>query len=339
MDLELDAAERVPLPSPGRAAAPRWELYRLLSDPVRIRLLALVQLEELAVGELAELLGEGQPKVSRHGAALRDAGLIAARRNGTWVLLKLADGAAEDLVVRDALAEGRRLIDDEGVTRRVDTVIKARDEKAREYFARGAARAAPAGPSLGELAAYLVAMKPLMPNRALAVDAGSGDGALLEVLGPVFDRVIAVDRSAAQLEVARLRTRRLGFTNVDFVEADLDAGDVAQAVRARSSSGADAVFAARLLHHAPQPSRTVRALAELLRPNGVLVVLDYAPHEDLAFKEANADLWLGFSDAELIDLASKAGLEACQPTRIPRPLRGDAMDAHLEWSMLAARRL
>lgn len=337
--MDLDATDRAPLPSPGRGTAPRWELYRLLADPVRIRLLALVQLEELAVGELAELLGEGQPKVSRHGAALRDAGLIAARRNGTWVLLKLADGASEDLVVRDALAEGRRLIDDEGVTRRVDAVIKARDEKAREYFARGAARATPSGPSLGELGAYLLAMKPLMPNRALAVDAGSGDGALLEVLGPVFDRVIAVDRSAAQLEVARSRTGRLGLANVDFVEADLDAGDVARAVQARSSSGADAVFAARLLHHAPQPSRTVKALADLLRPNGVLVVLDYAPHEDLAFKEANADLWLGFSDAELAELAAKAGLEPFHQTRIPRPLRGDAMDAHLEWTMLAARRL
>src|SRR3954465_974116 len=87
-------------PLPGVAAASsRWELYRLLADPVRPRLLALVSVEELGVGGLADLLREGQPKISRHAAALRDAGLIAGRKQGTWTLLRLAPGAAEDAVV------------------------------------------------------------------------------------------------------------------------------------------------------------------------------------------------------------------------------------------------
>src|SRR3954463_2919183 len=81
------------------AASARWELYRLLADPVRPRLLALVSVEELGVGELAELLREAQPKISRHASALRDAGLLSARRQGTWTLLRLASGAADDPVV------------------------------------------------------------------------------------------------------------------------------------------------------------------------------------------------------------------------------------------------
>src|SRR5215472_8439112 len=87
----------------------RWELYRLLSEPVRLRLLALAAEEELAIGELAELLGESQPNVSRHAAPLKQAGLIVVRKQGQRALVKLAAEAARDPVVADALASGRAL--------------------------------------------------------------------------------------------------------------------------------------------------------------------------------------------------------------------------------------
>src|ERR1700746_210424 len=103
---------REPDSSPSSVDAPRpdagsrGDLYPLLADPVRPRLVALASTEELAVGELAELLREGQPKISRHAAALRDAGLLAARKQGTWTLLRLAPGAGEDPVVADAVRAG-----------------------------------------------------------------------------------------------------------------------------------------------------------------------------------------------------------------------------------------
>src|SRR5579871_5746020 len=114
----------------------RWELYRLLADPVRPRLLALTSAEELGVGELAELLREGQPKISRHAAALRDAGLLSARRQGTWTLLRLAAGASEDAVVADAVAAGLASCRADGTLARVEEVVRARDEATREFFAR-----------------------------------------------------------------------------------------------------------------------------------------------------------------------------------------------------------
>src|SRR5438128_2388141 len=95
-------------------SVPRWELYRLLADPVRVRLLALTSADELSVSELADILRESQPKVSRHAAALRDVGLVASRKQGTWVLLRLKPGAESDAVVRDAIRAGRASCERDG---------------------------------------------------------------------------------------------------------------------------------------------------------------------------------------------------------------------------------
>src|SRR5512143_2333518 len=97
----------------------RWQLYRILADPVRLRLLALTAETELSVGELAELLHQTQPNVSRHAGPLRQAGLVADRRDGTRTLLRLTEGARDDAVVLDALAEGHRLCEKDGSLGRV----------------------------------------------------------------------------------------------------------------------------------------------------------------------------------------------------------------------------
>ncbi|MCA9624100.1 MAG: metalloregulator ArsR/SmtB family transcription factor, partial [Myxococcales bacterium] len=106
-----------------RSGTPRWELYRLLSDPTRLRLLALTEVSELAVSELAELLRESQPKVSRHATALREAALLHARKQGTWVLLRLAPGADDDPVVDDALDAGRSLCEADGTLARIPAIL------------------------------------------------------------------------------------------------------------------------------------------------------------------------------------------------------------------------
>ena len=259
MDLQPTA------PTPERGATARWELYRLLAEPGRLRLMALAHHDELAVGELAELLGEVQPSVSRHVAALRQAGVLSVRRQGTWTLVRFADQAADDAVVADALKTGQQLCARDGSLARVAEVVRARESSAREFFSRpGRAGAQPGPPS--ELAAYLHAMAPLMRARALAVDAGTGDGRLLEVLSPLFERVVAVDRSAAQLALCAERVTQRGFGNVDLVEGELGDVEVTRAVTKRRASGADVVFAARVLHHAPRPEEAVGHLRALAAP-------------------------------------------------------------------------
>lgn len=321
------------------AAADRWELYRLLADPMRPRLLALTAVEELAVGELADLLGEGQPKISRHAAALREAGLLQARKQGTWTLLRLAPGASDDPVVADAVRAGTSLCQADGTLARVDEVIGARDAETREFFAlRG--RSAKAGPPT-ELAAYLAALAPLLPHRRLAVDAGTGDGPLLEVLSPVFEHVIALDRSDAQLELAAERARRRGLTNVELLRGEIDGPEILALCSARG--GADAVFAARMLHHAPAPAKAVRALASLARPRrdeggdprgGAVCILDYEPHADQALREQQADLWLGFDQADLRRFAEAAGLTDITCRTLPPAWRGDGPDRSIAWQLL-----
>jgi ArsR family transcriptional regulator len=119
------------------AAEPsRWELYRVLSEPARLRMLALAAEEELSIGELADLLDESQPNVSRHAAALRQAGLLSDRREGTRTLVRVAPEAARDAVVADALGSGRALCERDGSLARIAEVVRAREAAAHEFFER-----------------------------------------------------------------------------------------------------------------------------------------------------------------------------------------------------------
>jgi DNA-binding transcriptional ArsR family regulator len=309
----------------------RWELYRVLSEPARLRMLALAADEELSIGELAELLGESQPNVSRHAAALRQAGLLQDRREGTRTLVRVPADRSRDAVVADALASGKSLCEKDGSLARIAQVLAAREALAHEFFARPG-RAKVDGPP-PEMGAYLAALAPLLPRRSLALDAGTGDGRLLDVLAPVYERVVAVDRSEAQLARARERMASRGFTHVTLVEGELDSKELRRAVGA----GADAVFASRVLHHAPQPARVVAQLASLAAPGGALVVIDYAHHDDESMRD-QADAWLGFEPVELRRFARAAGLEDVRVTRIAPALCGDGPDKHLPWQVMTARK-
>jgi SAM-dependent methyltransferase len=298
----------------------RWHLYRLLSDPFRLRLLALAAEEELALGELADLLSESQPNLSRQAAPLRQAGLLAERRQGTRTLVRVDTAARADPVVCDALLAGRSMCEKDGSLARIATIVRARDQKTLVL--------AP------ELPVYIAALASLLEHRALAVDAGTGDGALLDVLAPAFDRVVALDRSAAQLQRAERRVLARGYDNVELFSAEIDDRQVRRAV----GEGADVVVAARVLHHAPLPRETLKSLAALLRPGGHLLLLDYARHADEALRDAQADVWMGFEARELEDFARGAGLACVRTRELPRGLFQNGVDGHLSWLLLSGKR-
>jgi ArsR family transcriptional regulator len=312
------------------SSSERWELYRVLSEPMRLRLLALASEDELSIGELAELLGEGQPNVSRHATALRQAGLLRDRREGTRTLVRVASDVARDPVVADALGSGRALCERDGSLARIAQVLAAREAAAHEFFARPGKPRVDAFPA--EIGAYLALLAPLLPRRTLALDAGTGDGRLLEVLAPIYEQVVAVDRSATQLARARERVAARNFTNVAFLQTELDGRELRRSVGA----GADAVFASRVLHHAPRPASVVAQLVSLCSPGGSVVILDYARHDDESMRE-QADVWLGFEPAELRRFARAAALEDVRVIKIPQSLCGDGPDRHLPWQALIAR--
>jgi DNA-binding transcriptional ArsR family regulator len=312
----------------------RWELYRVLAEPVRLRLLALAAEEELAIGELAVLLSESQPNVSRHVAPLKAAGLVLARKQGTRALVRIAEAASADPVVADALASGRALCEGDGSLARISDVLRERDRVAREFFAQAPSKEVIAAPEpIDATSAYVAALARLLPSRKLAVDAGTGDGALLDVLAPAFERVVAVDRSEVQLDRARARVKARGYDNVKLLKSELGAAELREHVGA----GADVVFASRLLHHAPRPVDLVRQLAGLARAGAAVMVIDYERHDDESMRD-EADLWLGFEPAELRRFAAEAGLVDTDVVRLPPAWCGKGKDAHLPWQVLVGKK-
>jgi DNA-binding transcriptional ArsR family regulator/protein-L-isoaspartate O-methyltransferase len=288
-------------------AKTRADLFRLLGDEDRLRLLALCDADELTVGELAELLRESQPQVTRKTQPLRDAGLLHARRDGTRILLR-AD-AKDDAVVAAALEAGKSLCLAEGTLSRVPSVVARREEASRNLFA-----AQPAAPvavandateSFAGWATLLQCLAPLLPRHGLAVDVGTGDGALLPVLASLYDRVIAVDRSAARLAQAAARLATLAIPNVRLREWDAENDELAREIE--QLGGADLVLLSRVLTYVATPRDLVSTAGRWLRPGGHLVIIDFVPHSDESLREAG-HVWLGFEPAALQSFLSWGGL-------------------------------
>jgi ArsR family transcriptional regulator len=325
-----------------RAMQPaRVDLFRLLGDADRLRLLALCAEEELTVGELAALIGESQPQVTKKTQPLREAGLLVARRDGTRTLLRAPAGG--DVLVGAALDEGRALCARDGSLARVAAVIAQREELARRVFADAAAPAAEPAPAPAgadpALRGWLPLLAPLLPRAVLAVDAGTGDGALLPLLSALYERVVGVDRSPARLARCAARIAAWGLPNVRLREGDVDDATLAQEIDERG--GADLVTLARVLRYAARPQDVVAAAARLVRPGGHLALVDFLPHDDEARRE-HGDVWLGFEPGKLGAFLAGSGLEAVAqhpfPGSVPggqhpplqlaigrRPVRGDAV--------------
>lgn len=288
-------------------AAPKAELFRLLGDEDRLRLLALCAEEELTVGELALLLGESQPQITKKSQPLREAGLLAARRDGTRTLLRA--NVAGDAVVDAALAEGHALCRKDGSLSRIPAMIAQREDVSRRFFDDAPAEAV-AAPS--ELATWLPVLAPLLPRTELAIDLGTGEGTLLPLLSPIYERVVAVDRSAARLARCAAKIAAQQLPNVRLHEGDVDDPALFQNVGGR----ADLVVMARVLHHAARPHDAITSATRLLRTGGHLIVVDYLPHDDETMRE-QGDVWLGFESQKLRTWMSALEVVVARPLSSP----------------------
>lgn len=312
---------------------PRVELFRLLAEPARLQILALCADEELSVSELSVLLQDSQPQMSRKVSALRDAELLAGRKDGTRVFVRTVESS--DPVVSEALAEGRRLCLQDGSLSRVPGVIAAREEQSRSHF-ESSPSATVSVPAMPEHLAHLAALSLLLPGRQLAVDVGTGDGLSLDLLAPLFTRVIAVDRSQAQLARVAERVAARGFHQVSLFPGSYD--DSALVQRVDGAGGADLVFAGRILHHASRPQQAVAGFARLLKRGGHLVVLDYLSHEHEALRSQAGDVWQGFSVADVRGFMLEAGLRFLGDVAIPSAFHPEGPDAAVTWHAWVAQK-
>lgn len=312
----------------------RWSLYRLLADATRLRLLALAAERELTVGELADVLDESQPNVSRQVGMLRQGSLLSDRRDGTRTYVRIASAARKDLVVCDAVAEGRRLCQREGRIERLAGVLDRR-QGTRATF-DGAAPAETVAWLAPELPMYVKALSLVLGERDFALDVNAGAGGMLDVLAPTFRRVMAVARSGGDWERASRKVRYRGYDNVELLRGDLEEREL----RRHVSTGASAVFASRLLHRTEKPRVLLAGLATLLAPGGQLLLLDFdTSHED-ASRGEQRDSWLGFPRQGLTEMLQAAGLVASMCLPIPRGFTGDVLDAGSQgtWQIVRAMR-
>jgi len=289
-------------------------------ETTRLRLLKLLAEGELTVTELTQILGQSQPRVSRHLKLLVEAGLIERLPEGSWVFYRLVEGqeaGAPGAFVRRLLielgAEDPRLIADQ--LRRAEVTV-ARGEMAARYFAQNAAewdRLRTLYIPEAEVEAQTLALLKRKPDEVepdLLVDLGTGTGRVLEILAPLFKRAIGFDISHSMLSVARVNLERAGIRNAHVRHGDLLAVPLAP-------GSASAVVLHQVLHYLDNPVAAVAAAARLLAPGGRLLIADFAPHTLEELRNAHAHRRLGFADEEVARWARAAGLEVAAIRHLP----------------------
>ncbi len=278
------------------------DLLQALADPTRLRILSLLRRMELSVGELAQLLGQSQPRVSRHVRILADAGAVERRREGSWVFLTIAEPALTRpmFALLDAWTDEtteRLFVADAS---KLDAVRAERVEAASRYFAG----IADAWDSIRSLHVAESEVEQAI-GRALGreplgrlVDVGTGTGRMIELFGRDADLAIGVDRSSEMLRIARVKLEAAG------IPSSLRQGDM-YALPLEDES-ADTVIIHQVLHYAHSPGQAIAEAARVLAPGGRLLVVDFAAHEREELRTTDAHIRLGF-DNESMAAWFKAG--------------------------------
>lgn len=280
------------------------DIFRALGDPTRLRIFALLRRMELSVGELAQVLGQSQPRVSRHVRILADAGLTTRRREGSWVFLALAeDPRNEPLLAAIEHAAGDWVAEDSA---RLAAVRAERAEAAQRYFEAhaddwDAIRSLHVPEQQVE-----AAMAKLLGGRPVGrlVDLGTGTGRMLELFGGAAARALGVDRSPEMLRLARAKLAE-AVPSAELRQGDLTALPLPDAV-------ADTVILHQVLHFVPQPAAALAEAARLVADGGRMLIVDFAPHEREELRTRDAHQRLGFSDAQIGGWLQAGGLELAQ---------------------------
>ncbi len=290
-------------------------IFRAVGDPSRLRILLLVQGMELAVGEIAQVLQQSQPRVSRHLRILEEAGLIERVREGAWVFVRLGAAAisgpvlelittlaAKDIGGDDVAAQDRARLSEVRADRAaaVDAWFAAHAdawEQERSLHTREAgveqAIVATLGGELGDL-----------------VDVGTGTGRMIELLGPRARSALGLDRNPEMLRLARNRIDASGLASARVQAGDMYALPLPDAA-------CDTLLLHQVLHYADNPAAAITEAARVLRPFGRLLVIDLLPHAREELRQERRHVRLGFADEAVLGWMADAGLNGRVAARLP----------------------
>ncbi len=281
------------------------KIFKTLSDPTRVRILALLAHEELAVQELMDVLGMAQSRVSRHLAILREAGLLQDRRDGTFVFYRFIP--PREGPWREAWQLVTSTLRDDSTTERdaaaLARVLEERAARTRSFFDS-------VGPEWDALrkvfnddALRARAVARLVEPRLAVADIGTGTGVLAIELARLGLRVVAVDNSARMLDAARAKIDAAGLDGIELRRGEASALPL-------TDSEVDAALAHMVIHYLPSPAEGIREMARAVKPGGAVVVVDFVAHDHEWMRQELGVMWLGFRPDEVEQWYREAGLQA-----------------------------
>ncbi|MFN3513498.1 MAG: ArsR/SmtB family transcription factor [Phenylobacterium sp.] len=308
------------------------DVLRAAGEPTRLRILALLEREELAVLELCRVLDQSQPRVSRHLKLLAEAGLVERFPDGAWVFYRLTAGGETQALIAQLLD----LIepDDPVLTRdaeRLEAVRAERSAEAGEYFARNAAR----WDEIRSLYVSETAVEAAILKAAGAgpfkrlVDLGSGTGRMLTLLGPKSDQALGLDLSQQMLNIARSHVAEAGLERCELRHGDIFGTRL-------PDRSADLVVVHQVLHYLADPAAAVREAARLVAEGGRLLIVDFAPHKLEFLREQHQHRRLGFADGEMERWLQEAGLSKVEVAGLPPPNGAEGLTVKI-WAAARGR--
>ncbi|SLN37046.1 ArsR/SmtB family transcription factor [Oceanibacterium hippocampi] len=288
------------------------QALKAAGEPTRLRLLALCARGELTVTELTQILGQSQPRISRHLKLLCDAGLLNRFREGSWAFYRLAHAGPGGEIAERLIG----LIDDDDPARRrdlarLDDVKGERARAAAAYFRANAARWDEIRTLYIAEAAVEEALLEFFADREIGnfLDIGTGTGRILQVFGPRVGQGIGIDMSHEMLAIARESLERAELRNCQVRHGDMYHLPL-------EDRSVDAVAIHQVMHFADDPQAVIREAGRVLRPEGRLAIVDFAPHDLEFLRTEHEHRRLGFEDGEVAEWCSLAGLRPIPPRRL-----------------------
>jgi len=288
------------------------KVLRALSDPTRLRIVALLEKDELSVNELQEITRMGQSRISTHLGLLQDSGLVQSRREGKRTFHKLSasgNAGAADLISL-AMRGAKELPEHTGDEVNLKRIISRRREQAQVYFNQVAGRFDRVyGPGRSWQAFGHLLLRVLPP--LVVADLGSGEGLLSELLARRCRKVIAVDNSEKIVAFGAAKAKKNNLKNLEFRLGDLQNPPL-------ETGSVDLVILSQALHHAQDPAKAICAAYNILKPSGQIMILDLVRHSFERARQLYGDRWLGFAESDLHRWLEAAGLKRIEISVVAR---------------------